>query len=67
MKSIIAECSLDGYLRYGHYELELSDEEYEEFNKMGKNEQHRLIRNKGELIVDDYEISCSHIDDITVE
>lgn len=64
MKNIIAECSLDGFLRYGHYEVELSDEEYENYSNMSESDKKRFIRNKGELFVDDYVLNNSYIKDI---
>lgn len=45
-----------GHLRYGHYEMFLTDKELEEF-KAGTDEDKRdFFSDLGELIVDDYEI-----------
>ena len=46
-----------GHLRYGHYELELSDEEYEEFKKMSKEDKKEYICENGEIIIDDYDLN----------
>ena len=46
-----------GYLRYGHYELELSDEEYEEFKKMSNYDKKEYICENGEIIIDDYDMN----------
>ena len=46
-----------GHLRYGHYELELSDEEYEEFKKMSKEEKKDYICDCGEIVIDDYDLN----------
>ena len=46
-----------GHLRYGHYELELSDEEYEEFKKMSKEDKKEYICENGKIIIDDYDLN----------
>lgn len=66
MKTIIAECTVDGHLRYGHYELELSDEKYEEFKSISEEEQEKMIRKKGHLEVDDYEVYDTYIESINL-
>lgn len=38
MKKIKAKCSVDGHLRYGHYDLILSDEEYAEYDALSESE-----------------------------
>ena len=45
-----------GHLRHGHYELELSDEEYEEFKKMDNYNKKEYICDCGEIIIDDYDM-----------
>lgn len=47
---------IQGYLRYGHYELELNIEEAEMFNNLSEKEQKEYLRDNGMLIVDDYSI-----------
>ena len=44
-----------GRLRYGHFELNLTDEEYSKFISLSKEEQKDWVKN-GELIIDDYEV-----------
>jgi hypothetical protein len=66
MKRIIADVDyMTGHLRYGHLELELTDEQYEEFKGLSREEQEDWLRVDGEKIVDDYEIddigSIGHI------
>ena len=51
-------CPVDyvtGHLRYGHYELVLSEEEYAKFQESSDEEKEDWIRD-GEFIVDDYEV-----------
>ena len=43
-----------GHLRHGHYELKLSDEEYEEFKKMSKEEKKDYICDCGKIVIDDF-------------
>lgn len=43
-----------GHLRYGHYKLELSDEEYQEFLESSDEEQEGWVCD-GKFIVDSYE------------
>lgn len=60
MKTITAEVEyVQGHLRYGHYELELADEEFEKFKDMSCDEQESYVRKKGHLVIDDY-----YVDDI---
>ena len=60
MKTITAEVEyVQGYLRYGHYEVNLTDEDFEKFKDMSCDEQEEYIRNTGNFVVDSY---C--IDDI---
>ena len=46
-----------GHLRYGHYELDLSDEEYEEFKKMDNEDKKDYIRDCGEIIIDGFDMN----------
>ena len=55
MNKIIAEIDyINGHLRYGHYELNLTDEELEKFKSFPEEEQQLWIEDEGELIIDDY-------------
>ena len=45
-----------GYLRSGHYELNLSEEQLKEFSDLTENEQKGWIIDRGEFVVDDIEI-----------
>lgn len=69
MKKIIANLDyIQGHLRYGHIELELSNEKYEEFNNSSEEEKEEWIKECGTPVVDDYEIdSCGSITEIKVE
>lgn len=64
---ITQDVCLDGYLRRGHYELELSSEQYEEFKKLSKEEQEQWIT-EGNLIIDDYRVNhCEVASDYSIE
>ena len=55
-KLITAECNeLSGYLRYGHWELDLTDEEYEKFESMSEEDQKDWIMD-GIFVLDDYSV-----------
>lgn len=45
-----------GYLRYGHYELKLDDEESNYYKKLSEKEKMEYIEDNGELVVDDYRV-----------
>lgn len=64
MKTIILNCTLNGYLRYGHYEAELTSEEYEEFSQLDEDAKKKYAQRKGNLILDDYRVNDVIIDDI---
>lgn len=52
--TVIADIDyISGHLRYGHYELEMDEET---FKNLSKEDLKELINDRGELIVDDYEI-----------
>lgn len=48
---------INGYLRYGHYELELTDEDYEEYSQLSQDDKESWIKDEGDLILDDYEVN----------
>lgn len=51
-------CPVDyvcGHLRDGHYELKLTDEEYEEFQQSTDEEKEDWVRD-GDLIIDSYRV-----------
>ena len=57
MKKIILNCNyVQGYLRYGHFELELDDKDYKEFKALSKEEQLEQIKSDGDLIIDSYRV-----------
>lgn len=47
---------VQGYLRYGHYELILNDEEFEKFKSLSENDQEEEIRDNGNLMIDSYSV-----------
>lgn len=60
---------VDGYLKYGHKELVLSDRDYETFKTLPDNEKEEWLK-EGDLIVDDYEINdwgCIELYTLNVE
>ena len=57
MKTVIADVDyLTGYLRYGHFELSLTDAEFEEFNKLSLEDKLQQIEEDGALVVDDFRV-----------
>lgn len=46
---------VQGHLRYGHLELELSEEEYKEFTTLSESDKKIMLRD-GEMVVDEYEV-----------
>lgn len=47
---------IQGHLRYGHWEMELTGAEYEEFKNLPEDVQIEYLKDNGSIIVDDYEI-----------
>ena len=53
---IIADVDyVTGHLRYGHWELELSDEDYNEYKNLSEEDKISWIED-GNFIIDDYRI-----------
>jgi len=55
MKIIADVDYVTGHLRYGHWELELSDKEYEEYKNLSEEDKISWIEDSN-FIVDDYRI-----------
>jgi hypothetical protein len=55
MKIIADVDYVTGHLRYGHWELELSDKEYEEYKNLSEEDKVSWIED-GNFIIDDYRI-----------
>lgn len=54
-----------GYLRYGHLELELNDEDFEKFKSLSLKEQKEWLWNEEAVKVDDYRVEdCGSITEI---
>lgn len=50
MKTLIAEVEyLVGHIRYGHYELKLTDDEHREFENMSDEDQKSYIKRRGQF------------------
>ncbi len=59
---------VQGYLRYGHYEMLLDEKETEKFNQLSNEERAEYLREVGQLIVDDYSVDdVGNIESIEVE
>jgi len=62
-KKIICNCEyVQGFLRNGHIELILNDEEYKEFKSLSLEEQFEWIR-EGNLIIDSYRVEDYELGD----
>jgi len=55
MKIIADVDYVTGHLRYGHWELDLSDKEYEEYKNLSEEDKISWIED-GNFIIDDYRI-----------
>lgn len=56
-KLVTADCEyICGHLRYGHWELNLTDSEYDKFCNMSESEQESYVRDMGDLVIDDYSV-----------
>lgn len=57
MKTVYAEIEyLMGHLRSGHFELQMNEEEYKEYETYTDKEKEEYIFENGDLIIDDYEV-----------
>ena len=45
-----------GHLRYGHYEVDVTDTELENFKELPRDIQEEFIKDNGEFLLDDYSI-----------
>lgn len=56
---------VQGYLRMGHLEMELNDEDFEKFKSLSLKEQKEWLWNKGHVKVDDFRVGdCGNITEI---
>lgn len=56
---------VQGFLRYGHLEMELNDEDFEKFKALSLKEQEEWLWDEGQVEVDDYSIEdCGNITEI---
>ena len=62
MKKIECNCNVMGYLRYGHYTLNLTEEEYKEFESMSDDEKKDWIKD-GDFTLDSYSVDDRELDD----
>ena len=54
---IIADVDyVTGHLRYGHWELKLTDEDYKKYKNLSEEDKISWIEEDGEFIVDNYRI-----------
>lgn len=56
MKIIADVDYVTGHLRSGHWELELNDEDYNEYKNLSEEDKISWIEDDGDFIVDDYRI-----------
>lgn len=56
---------VQGYLRMGHLEMELNDEDFEKFKSMSDKEQKEWLWDEGSVEVDDFRVEdCGSITEI---
>ena len=56
---------VQGYLRMGHLEMELNDEDFEKFKSLSLEEQKEWLLDEGQVEVDSYSIEdCGSITEI---
>ena len=48
---------VQGYLRMGHLEMELNDEDFEKFKSLSLKEQKEWLRDEGHVEVDDFSVN----------
>lgn len=65
---VIAELSgLEGYLKHGHLEMILNDEQLEDFNNMSEEDKKDLLECDGNLVIDDYVLNDYEIENINID
>ena len=47
---------VQGYLRMGHLEMELNDEDFEKFKSLSLKEQKEWLRDEGSVEIDDFSV-----------
>lgn len=58
MKTISAPVEyVDGHLRYGHMEVEVTDEVAEEVSNMSEEDRKEWLQDNGKLVIDDYRVN----------
>lgn len=58
MKTVCANLEyLIGYLRCGHIELQMDEEEYKKYETYTDKEKEEYVFENGDLIIDDYEVN----------
>jgi hypothetical protein len=62
MKQITCSCIVMGHLRYGHYTLNLTEEEYKEFESMSDDEKKDWIKD-GDFTLDSFSVDDRELDD----
>ena len=56
---------VQGYLRMGHLEMELNDEDFEKFKSLALKEQKEWLWDEGDVKVDDFRVEyCGSITEI---
>ena len=70
MKIESNQVSLNGYLRYGHMELDIDNpKEIAYFESLTKEKQLEYLNDTGDWVIDDYRITdvCNDIDEIYID
>lgn len=57
MKKVVLNCEyVQGFLKGGHFELELNDEDFEKFKSLSKEKQCEWVREDGDIIIDSFRV-----------
>lgn len=59
---------VSGYLRYGHKEMTLNEEEFLKFKDLSKKDQLEWLVEEGEIVIDDFEVNdYGELEEIIIE
>ena len=59
-------CDVEGYLKRGHYECFVDKEDEEYFNSLSDKQKLNYIRENGDFLLDDWQITDVEMDDYRI-